>query len=51
MQDDAIEQVSDTDIAIVGMAGRFAGAGDVEQLWRNVRTARFPWHGRPAPAP
>lgn len=27
----------DTDIAIVGMAGRFPGAADADQLWRNVR--------------
>ena len=25
------------DIAIVGMAGRFPGAADVEQFWRNIR--------------
>ena len=29
--------VSDTDIAIVGMAGRFPGARDVEEFWTNVR--------------
>jgi acyl transferase domain-containing protein len=28
---------ADTDIAIVGMAGRFAGARDVEEYWRNLR--------------
>jgi amino acid adenylation domain-containing protein len=26
-----------TEIAIVGMAGRFPGAGDVAELWRNLR--------------
>ena len=29
--------VSDTDIAVVGMAGRFPGARDVEEFWRNIR--------------
>src|SRR5262245_28338720 len=28
---------SETDIAIVGMAGRFPGADDVGELWRNLR--------------
>jgi len=28
---------SDTDIAIVGLAGRFPGAPDVDTFWRNVR--------------
>ncbi len=28
---------ADSDIAIVGMAGRFAGARDVEEYWRNLR--------------
>jgi acyl transferase domain-containing protein len=28
---------ADTDIAIVGMAGRFPGARDVEEFWRNLR--------------
>ncbi|GIX23375.1 MAG: hypothetical protein KatS3mg122_0606 [Caldimonas sp.] len=27
----------DTDIAVVGMAGRFAGARDLEEYWRNLR--------------
>ena len=35
-----------TEIAIVGMAGRFPGAGDVAELWRNLRAGaeavRFP---------
>jgi acyl transferase domain-containing protein len=26
-----------TDIAIIGMAGRFPGAGNVDELWRNLR--------------
>ena len=25
-----------TEIAIIGMAGRFPGASDIEDLWRNV---------------
>ncbi|MDB6129935.1 MAG: hypothetical protein JWM04_1042, partial [Verrucomicrobiales bacterium] len=28
--------VSDTDIAVIGLAGRFPGAADVEQFWRNL---------------
>ncbi|MGH7468365.1 MAG: SDR family NAD(P)-dependent oxidoreductase [Longimicrobiales bacterium] len=28
---------AETDIAIVGMAGRFAGARDIEEYWRNLR--------------
>ena len=28
--------VPDTDVAIVGMAGRFPGAADVDELWRRV---------------
>ena len=35
-----------TEIAIVGMAGRFPGARDVAKLWRNLRAGveavRFP---------
>ncbi|SFC87958.1 type I polyketide synthase [Streptomyces aidingensis] len=31
---------SPTDIALVGMAGRFPGAGDVGALWRTVRAGR-----------
>ena len=38
--------LSGTEIAIVGMAGRFPGARDVEELWRNLRggveAVRFP---------
>lgn len=30
-------QVSDTDIAIVGMAGRFPGARNIDELWRLIR--------------
>lgn len=29
--------ISETDIAIVGMSGRFPGARDVEEFWANVR--------------
>ena len=32
LDDEAIEEV-----AVVGMAGRFPGAGDLEELWRNLR--------------
>jgi acyl transferase domain-containing protein len=31
---------SNTDIAIVGMAGRFPGSRDVAQLWRNLRDGK-----------
>ena len=30
------QEVSETDIAVVGMAGRFAGADDVDALWSRV---------------
>ncbi|HEX3556708.1 MAG TPA: amino acid adenylation domain-containing protein [Thermoanaerobaculia bacterium] len=30
-------QTQDLSIAIIGMAGRFPGAGDVDQFWRNLR--------------
>jgi acyl transferase domain-containing protein len=29
-------EIAETDVAIVGMAGRFPGAPDVEELWRRV---------------
>jgi len=32
-----LSERADIDIAIVGMAGRFPGADDVEAFWRNVR--------------
>jgi acyl transferase domain-containing protein len=28
--------VSDLDVAIIGMAGRFPGAGNIEEFWRNL---------------
>ena len=31
---------SDTDIAIVGMAGQFPGSRDVDELWRNLREGK-----------
>jgi acyl transferase domain-containing protein/thioesterase domain-containing protein len=34
--DDLDDDASDTDIAVVGMAGRFPGAPDVDTLWRRV---------------
>jgi acyl transferase domain-containing protein len=36
MSHDASE-VLDSDIAVIGMAGRFAGARDLSQYWRNLR--------------
>ena len=36
MTDGPAADVADTDIAIVGMAGRFPGAPDVDALWRRV---------------
>jgi acyl transferase domain-containing protein/acyl carrier protein len=32
--------VSDSDIAIVGMSGRFPGAADVDELWANIRAGK-----------
>jgi acyl transferase domain-containing protein/acyl carrier protein len=34
---DSITRYSPDDIAIIGMAGRFPGANDLESFWRNVR--------------
>ncbi|MFF7992043.1 type I polyketide synthase [Kitasatospora xanthocidica] len=36
--DDMLDELPDTDdlIAVVGMAGRFPGAGDVPEFWRNA---------------
>src|SRR5579883_3049807 len=31
------EEISVTDIAIIGMAGSFPGARDIEQFWQNIR--------------
>ena len=31
------EPAGDSSVAIIGMSGRFPGAADVEQLWRNQR--------------
>jgi acyl transferase domain-containing protein len=31
---------SANDIAIVGMAGRFPGSGDVDEMWRNLRAGK-----------
>ena len=33
-------EVSSTDIALVGLAGRFPGAADAAELWTNVRAGR-----------
>jgi len=37
MSDEPIDTPNSRDIAVVGMAGRFPGARDLEQLWRNLR--------------
>lgn len=37
MSQQAVRQDSDTDIAVVGMAGRFPGARTPTELWANVR--------------
>ena len=39
MRDPGIEGIegTDLDIAIIGMAGRFPGAGDLEQFWDNLK--------------
>jgi amino acid adenylation domain-containing protein/non-ribosomal peptide synthase protein (TIGR01720 family) len=29
-----------TDVALIGMAGRFPGAGDIDTFWRNIREGR-----------
>ncbi len=34
---DAERTASDYDIAVIGMAGRFPGARDVDEFWRNLR--------------
>src|SRR5215211_6983585 len=31
------EQLEGAEIAVIGMAGRFPGAADLEQFWRNLR--------------
>jgi amino acid adenylation domain-containing protein len=46
MANDSQRGLTGTEIAIVGMAGRFPGSRDVEELWRNLRdgveAVRFP---------
>jgi acyl transferase domain-containing protein/acyl carrier protein len=37
MTDQTEYEISSTDIAIVGMSGRFPGAADVAELWANIR--------------
>ncbi|WP_051736282.1 type I polyketide synthase [Amycolatopsis rifamycinica] len=37
---DTSSEISPTDIAVVGMAGRFPGADDVRALWETVRAGR-----------
>ncbi|MEO0495151.1 MAG: type I polyketide synthase, partial [Actinomycetota bacterium] len=36
MTDIDLDTISDTDVAVVGMAGRFPGADDPDELWRRV---------------
>lgn len=36
VQDAAIDELNEFDIAIIGMAGRFPGANTVEQYWQNL---------------
>ncbi len=36
MKDDALE-ISDTDVAVIGMAGHFPGASNVDEFWSNLR--------------
>ncbi|TDC61066.1 SDR family NAD(P)-dependent oxidoreductase, partial [Micromonospora sp. KC207] len=40
MTDETTTELSGTDIAIVGMAGRFPGAADTRQLWMLLRDGR-----------
>ena len=37
MTDDAMQNINPTDIAIVGMSGRFPGARTIDEFWRNLR--------------
>ena len=39
-QEPLASEVSDNDIAIVGMSGRFPGASGVAELWANIRAGR-----------
>ena len=34
---DILDALEGTEIAVVGMAGRFPGAQDIETYWRNLR--------------
>lgn len=34
---EALEQTTGLEIAVIGLAGRFPGAGNVEQFWQNLR--------------
>ncbi|HEX8078666.1 MAG TPA: SDR family NAD(P)-dependent oxidoreductase [Jatrophihabitans sp.] len=40
MTDQTDFEISSTDIAIVGMSGRFPGAADVAELWANIRAGQ-----------
>ena len=41
MSDEAYEEVTAPDaIAVVGIAGRFPGADDVDAFWRNIRASK-----------
>jgi acyl transferase domain-containing protein len=37
MSNEDYSDVSERDIAVVGMSGRFPGAGDIDAYWRNLR--------------
>lgn len=34
---DSVRSSSESDVAVIGMAGRFPGAADLDEFWRNVR--------------
>ncbi|HBL31208.1 MAG TPA: non-ribosomal peptide synthase [Acidobacteria bacterium] len=36
----AAERFKDSDVAVIGLAGRFPGAPDAAELWRNLRAGR-----------
>jgi phthiocerol/phenolphthiocerol synthesis type-I polyketide synthase E len=33
----SVDDAFDADVAVVGMAGRFPGARDVDAFWKNLR--------------
>ena len=38
--EDVVNNYKDTDIAIIGMAGRFAGANNVNEFWKNLEESK-----------